>query len=83
MAQSKQCTCRCQTSEQRIIIAKFNGNPETIVIVQYSLRECTDNAIKHFSTSDVIKQAPKYNFLKLIADFNAHIGCEIEISRKG
>ena len=60
---------------KRILIATFNGNPSTTVIVNYSPQEGTQDAVEHYDKLiDTIKQVPKHNLLLVLGDFNAHIG---------
>ena len=62
---------------KRILIATFNGNPSTTVIVNYSPQEGTQDAVEHYDKLiDTIKQVPKHNLLLVLGDFNAHIGKE-------
>ena len=60
---------------ERIIIAHFNGNPATTVIVHYSPTEGNDLAEEHYNNlSNAIKTVPKHNVLLIVGDYNAHIG---------
>ena len=62
---------------ERIIIAHFNGNPATTVIVHYSPTEGSDSAENHYNNlSNAIKSIPKHNVLIVVGDCNAHIGTE-------
>ena len=62
---------------ERIIIAHFNGNPKTTVIVHYSPTEGSATAEDHYNNlANAIKSIPKHNVLLVVGDFNAHIGKE-------
>ena len=60
-----------------IFIAKFSGNLTTVVIVNYSLQEGTEEAEEdNTKMIDAIKETPKPDLLLVMGDFNAHIGKE-------
>ena len=60
-----------------IFIAKFSGNLTTVVIVNFSLQEGTEEAEEHNTKMiDAIKETPKPDLLLVMGDFNAHIGKE-------
>lgn len=60
---------------ERIIIAHFNGNPTTTVIVHYSPTEGSVTAEDHYNNlANAINSIPKHNVLLVVGDFNAHIG---------
>ena len=62
---------------ERIIIAHFNGNPMTTVIVHYSPTEGSETAEDHYNNlTNAIKSVPKHNVLLVVGDCNAHIGKE-------
>ena len=62
---------------ERIIIAHFNGNPGTTIIVHYSPTEGSETSEEHYTNlGNAIKLVPKHNILLVIGDFNAHIGVE-------
>ena len=62
---------------ERIIIAHFNGNPGTTIIVHYSPTEGSETSEEHYiNLGNAIKLVPKHNILLVIGDFNAHIGVE-------
>jgi len=57
------------------MIATFNGNPTTTIIVNYIPQEGTQDAIDHYDNLiDTINQVPKHNLLLVLSDFNKHIG---------
>lgn len=59
---------------ERIIIAKFSGNPALTVIVNYSLVEENADATEHYEQlTAAIKEVPKHKLLIVMGDFNAHI----------
>ena len=63
----------------RIMIATFNGNPQTTVISCYSPTNVSNEVeVERFyqELSSVTRQVPKHNILILGGDFNAHLGQE-------
>ena len=61
----------------RIMVATFNGNPQTTVICCYSPTNVSDvTEVEKFYTdlSSVTRQLPKHNILIIGGDFNAHLG---------
>ena len=64
-----------ESFNERIIIAHFNGNPATTVIVHYSPTEGSTTAEDHYNNlTNAVKSVPKHNVLLFIGDCNAHIG---------
>ena len=62
---------------ERILIAKFNGNPAVTIIVNYSPQEGTEEAKEHYANLiNAINDTPKHDILMVMGDFNAHIGKE-------
>ena len=62
-------------NKQRILIASFNGNPATTIIVHYSPVEGSPDAESHYENlSRAINEVPKHNVVLVIGDFNGHIG---------
>ena len=60
---------------KRIMIAHFNGNPLTTVIIHYSPCEGSNEAEDHYrSLLDATTSIPRQNVLLTIGDFNAHVG---------
>ena len=59
---------------ERIIIATFEGNPKTTIIVHYSPVEGDDEAEQHYNQlSSAVKQVPKHDILIVLEDFNAQL----------
>jgi len=63
----------------RILVANFNGNPQTSIICCYSPTNVTEEVeTERFydELSSIIRQIPKHNVLLIGGDFNAHLGQE-------
>ncbi|XP_071958787.1 uncharacterized protein [Antedon mediterranea] len=63
----------------RIIIANFNGNPETTIISCYSPTNVADEDLVtqfYIELSSLVRDVPKHNLLLIGGDFNAQIGME-------
>ena len=61
----------------RIMVATFNGNPQTTVISCYSPTNVSnEDEVESFyhELSSLTRQVPKHNILILGGDFNAHLG---------
>ena len=62
----------------RILMATFQGNPATTVIVAYSPTSTQGNEeeVENFYTNlrEATKTTPKHNMLVILGDFNAHLG---------
>ena len=61
----------------RIMVATFNGNPQTTVICCYSPTNVSDEAeVEEFyaDLSSVTRQVPKHNILIIGGDLNVHLG---------
>lgn len=61
----------------RIMIATFNGNPQTTIIFCYSPTNMSDETEVETFYEDLIsvtRQVPKHNILIIAGDFNAHLG---------
>ena len=61
----------------RIMIATFNGNPQTTIISCYSLTNVSDETKVETFYEDLIsvtRQVPKHNILIIAGDLNAHLG---------
>ena len=59
----------------RIMVTRFQGNPQTTVISYYSptnVSNETDAEIFYSDLSSLIRQVPKHNVLIIGGDFNAH-----------
>ena len=60
----------------RVLVAHFNGNPATTIIVHYAPVEGDEVVIDHFEQlSDITRTIQKHNVL-VIGDSNAHLGPE-------
>ena len=67
--------CDVVSFNERILIAHFDGNPKTTVIVQYSPTEGSSDSEDHYKNlANAINTIPKHNVLFVIGDFNAHLG---------
>ena len=61
----------------RILVAHFNGNPATTIIVHYAPAEGDEDAIDHYEQlSDITCTIPKHNVLLVIGDCKGHLGPE-------
>ena len=59
----------------RILIAHFNGNPATSIIVHYSPCEGASDAEEHYEhLTAATASVPKHNTILVLGDFNAHLG---------
>ena len=64
-----------QKWNERILVAEFNGNPNTTIIVHYAPCEGSPDAEEHFNNlNEVTASIPKHNVLLVVGDFNGHIG---------
>ena len=64
---------------KRIMIVNFNGNPQTSIILCYSLTNVSDPMeIDNFYDiiNSATKQIPKHNMLIISGDFNSHLGIQ-------
>ena len=64
---------------KRTLIAEFESNPVTTVIVIYAPTNVApdDEALKFFENlKSVIAEVPKHNFLMILGDFNARLGSD-------
>ena len=63
---------------ERIIIAHFNGNPGSTIIVHYAPIEGSMDADEHYNNlASAVHDIPKHNLLMVVGDFNAHLGKEV------
>ena len=61
----------------RILVAHFDENPATTIIIHYALVEGTTKAIDHYERlSDITRTVSKHNVLLVRGDCNAHRGPE-------
>ena len=59
------------------LVADFNGNPSTTVIVHYAPIEGDNEASEHYEQlANITRTIPKHNVLLVIGDCNAHLGPE-------
>ena len=64
-----------QKWNDRILVAEFNGNPNTTIIVHYSPCEGSPDAEEHYNNLNAAAASiPKHNVLLVVGDFNGHIG---------
>ena len=64
---------------KRILVAEFDGNPKTTVIVFYAPTNCADEEVIQEFYKDLrtaLQQVPAHNFLACLGDANARIGPE-------
>ena len=63
---------------KRILIAEFNGNPGTTIIVHYAPVEGSEESDEHYDTlCSVTQEVPKHHLLLVLGDYNAHLGKEV------
>ncbi|XP_062599773.1 craniofacial development protein 2-like [Saccostrea cucullata] len=63
----------------RILVAEFDGNPLTTILVIYApTNYAEESVIEEFYTElrNVLQDVPAHNFLALMGDFNARLGPE-------
>ena len=68
-----------ETISSRIMIATFNGNPQTTVICCYSpTNTAEEEEVEDFygELTSLVRQVPKHNVLIIGGDFNAKVGKE-------
>ena len=64
---------------KRIIVAEFDGNPRTTVIVIYAPTNCAEvGEVEEFyeALKDTLQDVPAHNFVAVLGDFNARLGPE-------
>ena len=75
---AKKALGEVKTFSNRILVATFEGNPATTVIVAYSPTSTTGNEeeveLFYQGLREATKATPKHNMLITLGDFNAHIG---------
>ena len=62
---------------KRILIAEFDGNPKTTVVVIYSPHNSSDpSEVEQFykDLRNTLQDVPAHNFLAVVGDFNARLG---------
>ena len=65
---------------KRIMVAVFDGNPKTTVIVIYSPTNTADiDEVEEFyrDLRNTLRDVPAHNFLAVLGDFNARIGPDV------
>nr|CAD11456.1 AP1 endonuclease [Paracentrotus lividus] len=70
---------RATRHSDRILVAEFDSNPVTTVIVTYSPTNTSpEEVVENYydDLSDVIRGVPAHNFLAVLGDFNARLGTE-------
>jgi len=70
---------RVTSHTERILVAEFNSNPVTTVIVAYSPTNISPtDVVENFydELSSLISGVPAHNFLSVLGDFNARLGPE-------
>ena len=63
----------------RVLVAEFNGNPKSTVVVVYSPTNCaTEEEVEEFYEvlGNTLQSIPAHNFLTVLGDFNARLGPE-------
>ena len=68
---------RCVSS--RVMIAEFDSNPKTTVIVVYAPTNCADeDKVEEFyeTLRNTVSDVPAHNFLVVIGDLNARLGTD-------
>lgn len=68
-----------ETISSRIMVATFNGNPQTTVICCYSpTNSAEEEEVEDFygELTSLVRQVPKHNVLIIGGDFNAKVGKE-------
>ncbi|XP_072025208.1 craniofacial development protein 2-like [Amphiura filiformis] len=76
---AKNSLASVRTHNNRILIANFQGNPATTVIVTYCPTNVADEDIveNHYdSMRRAIESIPAHNLLIVMGDFNARVGLE-------
>ena len=61
----------------RILVAEFDGNPKTTVVVIYSPHNSSDpSEVEQFykDLRNTLQDVPAHNFLAVVGDFNARLG---------
>ena len=59
----------------RTVIAVFNGNPKTTIVINYAPIEGSKEAEEHYyNLTNVTNSIPKHHMIIECGDFNAHLG---------
>ena len=78
-AKAKKAFLNIEKVNNRIIVAHFDGNPKTTVIVTYSPTNAEDETVidNYYDTlKDAIDKIPMHNVLLVIGDLNARVGLD-------
>ena len=78
-SKARKALLKVRSINERILIAEFDGNPKTTVIVVYSPTNCADEAeVEKFydALRNTINDVPAHNFLVVMGDYNARLGLE-------
>ena len=78
-SKARKALLKVRSINERILIAEFDGNPKTTVIVVYSPTNCADESkVEEFYNAlrNTINDVPAHNFLVVLGDFNARLGPE-------
>lgn len=76
---ARKAILKVRSISSRVLIAEFDGNPKTSVIVVYSPTNTSDeDQVKEFydTLRNTISDVPAHNFLVVMGDFNARLGPE-------
>ena len=76
---ARKALLKVKSIDKRILVAEFDGNPKTTVIVVYSPTNCAseDDVEKFYeSLRNTIGDVPAHNFMMVMGDFNARLGSD-------
>ena len=76
---ARKALLKVRSISSRVLIAEFDGNPKTSVIVVYSPTNCAEeDKVKEFYDilRNTISDVLVHNFLVVMGDFNARLGSE-------
>ena len=76
---ARKALLKVKSTHCRILVAEFDGNPKTTVIVVYSPTNCaSEEAAEEFyeNLRNTIGDVPAHNFLVVMGDFNGRLGHE-------
>ena len=76
---ARKALLKVKSINKRIMLAEFDGNPKTSVIVVYAPTNCSSNekAEEFFEElNNTISDIPAHNFLIVMGDFNARLGSD-------
>ena len=78
-SKARKALLKVRSINERILIAEFDGNPKTTIIVAYSPTNVADESkVEEFyeALRNTINDVPAHNFLVVMGDFNARLGPE-------